>query len=79
MTSWFSRSKDGPSVAAQVAALRKHGAGKVFREVASGAKTDRVRLRRVLNQLDAGWSKKRLMNSSAASVIVGYRARPLWR
>jgi hypothetical protein len=28
-------------VAAQVAALRKHGAGKVFREIASGAKTDR--------------------------------------
>jgi hypothetical protein len=34
------------SVAAQVAALRKHGAGKVFREVASGAKTERAQLRR---------------------------------
>ena len=32
-------STDGQSVTAQVAALRKHGAGKVFREVASGAKT----------------------------------------
>ena len=45
---------DGQSVAAQVAALRKHGAGKVFREVASGAKTDRAQLRRLLDQLDAG-------------------------
>ena len=47
-------STDGQSVSAQVAALRKHGAGKVFREVASGAKTDRVRLRRLLDQLDPG-------------------------
>jgi DNA invertase Pin-like site-specific DNA recombinase len=47
-------STDGQSVAAQVAALRKQGAGKVFREVASGAKTDRSQLRRVLGQLDAG-------------------------
>jgi DNA invertase Pin-like site-specific DNA recombinase len=46
-------STDGQSVTAQVAA-RKHGAGKVFREVASGAKTDRAQLRRVLDQLDAG-------------------------
>ena len=30
-------STDGQSVTAQVAALRKHGAGKVFRQVASGA------------------------------------------
>ena len=47
-------STDGQSVIAQVAALRKHGAGKVFREVASGAKTDRAQLRRLLDQLDAG-------------------------
>jgi DNA invertase Pin-like site-specific DNA recombinase len=47
-------STDGQSVSAQVAALRKHGAGKVFREVASGAKTDRAQLRRVLDQLDPG-------------------------
>jgi DNA invertase Pin-like site-specific DNA recombinase len=47
-------STDGQSVNAQVAALRKHGAGKVFREVASGAKTDRAQLRRVIGQLDAG-------------------------
>jgi DNA invertase Pin-like site-specific DNA recombinase len=47
-------STDGQSVTAQVAALRKHGAGKVFREVASGAKTDRAQLHRVLDQLDTG-------------------------
>ena len=47
-------STDGQSVGAQVAALRKHGAGKVFREVASGAKTNRAQLRRVIDQLDAG-------------------------
>jgi DNA invertase Pin-like site-specific DNA recombinase len=47
-------STDGQSVNAQVAALRKHGAGKVFREVASGAKTDRAQLRRVIDQLDTG-------------------------
>src|SRR5882762_10063371 len=47
-------STDGQSVTAQVAELRKHGAGKVVREVASGAKTDRAKLRRLLHQLDAG-------------------------
>ena len=47
-------STDGQSVAAQVAALRKRGASKVFCEAASGAKTDRAQLRRVLDQLDAG-------------------------
>jgi DNA invertase Pin-like site-specific DNA recombinase len=47
-------STDGQSVAAQVAALRKHGAAKVFREVASGSKTERAQLRRLLDQLDAG-------------------------
>jgi len=47
-------STDGQSVAAQVAALRKHGAGKVFRETASGAKTDRAQLRRLVDKLDPG-------------------------
>jgi len=47
-------STDGQSVDAQVAALTAAGAGKVFREVASGAKTDRSQLRRVLGQLVAG-------------------------
>jgi DNA invertase Pin-like site-specific DNA recombinase len=47
-------STDGQTVNAQVAVLRKHGVSKVFREVASGAKTDRTQLRRVIDQLDAG-------------------------
>ena len=47
-------STDGQSVAAQAAQLTKAGCTKVFREVASGAKTDRSQLRRVLEQLDAG-------------------------
>jgi DNA invertase Pin-like site-specific DNA recombinase len=47
-------STDGQSVDAQIAALTAAGAGRVFREVASGAKTDRAQLRRVLDQLDAG-------------------------
>src|SRR6202790_2347039 len=47
-------STDGQSVEAQVAALAAAGAGKVFREVASGAKTDRAQLRKVLDQLAAG-------------------------
>ena len=34
--------------------LTKAGCKKVFREVASGAKTDRAQLRRLLAQLDAG-------------------------
>jgi DNA invertase Pin-like site-specific DNA recombinase len=34
-------SSDGQSEAAQVRQLRSAGAGKVFREIASGAKTDR--------------------------------------
>jgi DNA invertase Pin-like site-specific DNA recombinase len=47
-------STDGQSVDAQIRQLREAGAGKVFREVASGAKTDRAQLRRLLDQLDAG-------------------------
>jgi len=47
-------STDGQSVAAQVAALRAAGAGKVFREVASGAKTDRAQLRKAMAALQAG-------------------------
>jgi DNA invertase Pin-like site-specific DNA recombinase len=47
-------STDGQSVEAQIATLKKHGAEKVFREVASGAKTDRAQLRRVIGQLDTG-------------------------
>src|SRR5713101_4558242 len=47
-------STDGQSVDAQVRQLRAAGAAKVFREVASGAKTDRAQLRRLLDQLAAG-------------------------
>ena len=42
------------SEAAQVAALKRHGAGQVFREVAQGDKTDRAQLARLLHQLDGG-------------------------
>jgi hypothetical protein len=47
-------STGGQSVDAQARHLRAAGAGKVFREVASGAKTDRAQLRRVIDQLEAG-------------------------
>jgi DNA invertase Pin-like site-specific DNA recombinase len=42
------------SEAAQVVALKKAGAGRVFREVAQGGKTNRAQLRRLLDQLDTG-------------------------
>ena len=47
-------STDGQSVEAQVRQLIKAGCKRVFREVASGAKTDRAQLRRLLGQLEAG-------------------------
>ena len=47
-------STDGQSVAAQVATLTEAGAAKVFKEVASGAKTDRAQLHKLLNDLDEG-------------------------
>src|SRR3954469_5724118 len=47
-------STDGQSVDAQVTALTDAGAEKVFREVASGAKTDRSQLRRSINALGPG-------------------------
>jgi DNA invertase Pin-like site-specific DNA recombinase len=47
-------STDGQSEAGQVRQLRAAGARKVFRETASGAKTDRVQLRRVLAELGPG-------------------------
>ena len=46
-------STDGQSVEAQVRQLTKAGCKKVFRETASGAKTDRAQLRKALTQLDA--------------------------
>ena len=47
-------STDGQSLEAQVRQLDAAGAEKVFRETASGAKTDRAQLRRALAQLDSG-------------------------
>jgi DNA invertase Pin-like site-specific DNA recombinase len=47
-------STDGQSVDAQVKALRAFGAEKVFKETASGAKTDRAQLRRAVAQLGKG-------------------------
>jgi DNA invertase Pin-like site-specific DNA recombinase len=47
-------STEGQSVDAQVRQLTKAGCKRVFREVASGAKTDRAQLRRLLDHLDAG-------------------------
>jgi DNA invertase Pin-like site-specific DNA recombinase len=47
-------STDGQSEAAQVRQLRAAGAKKVFREVASGAKTDQPQLRRLLAEVGPG-------------------------
>jgi DNA invertase Pin-like site-specific DNA recombinase len=47
-------STDGQSVDAQVRQLTKSGCSQIFREVASGAKSDRAQLRKVLAQLGAG-------------------------
>src|ERR1700710_195720 len=47
-------STDGQSVEAQVRQLTKAGCKKVFRETASGAKTDRTQLRKALEHIDAG-------------------------
>jgi DNA invertase Pin-like site-specific DNA recombinase len=47
-------STDGQSVDAQVHELAKAGCTKVFREVASGAKTDRPQLRRAMAKLGPG-------------------------
>ena len=47
-------STDGQSVDAQVRQLTKAGCKKVLREAASGAKTDRAQLRKLLDQLVAG-------------------------
>lgn len=47
-------STEGQSVDAQVKQLRAAGAEKIFEETASGAKTDRARLRRALASLGKG-------------------------
>jgi predicted site-specific integrase-resolvase len=45
-------STDGQSLDAQVKQLRAAGAEKVFRETASGAKTDRIQLRRLISKIE---------------------------
>jgi DNA invertase Pin-like site-specific DNA recombinase len=47
-------STDGQSVDAQVKALSAAGAERVFKETASGAKTDRAQLRRAIDALGKG-------------------------
>jgi DNA invertase Pin-like site-specific DNA recombinase len=47
-------STDGQTLAAQDAALRGAGCAKVYAEKASGAKSDRAELRRVVGRLDEG-------------------------
>ena len=47
-------STDGQSVDAQVKQLDHAGAEKIFREVASGAKTDRAQLRGALDHIEQG-------------------------
>jgi DNA invertase Pin-like site-specific DNA recombinase len=47
-------STDGQNVAAQVAQLTKAGAAKIYKEVASGAKSNRTQLQKVITALDAG-------------------------
>jgi DNA invertase Pin-like site-specific DNA recombinase len=47
-------STDGQSVDAQVKQLRDAGAEKVFRETASGARSDRAGLRRALDHIGKG-------------------------
>jgi DNA invertase Pin-like site-specific DNA recombinase len=47
-------STDGQSVDAQVRQLRAAGAGRIFREVASGAPADRPQLRKAIAQLEGG-------------------------
>lgn len=47
-------STDGQTVSAQVAALNAAGASKVFSEAASGAKTDRAQLAKLMRVVQAG-------------------------
>jgi DNA invertase Pin-like site-specific DNA recombinase len=82
-------STDGQSVDAQVKQLRQAGAGKVFRETASGARADRPQLRRALVELGAGdvlfvtrldrlaRSTRDLLNTLAAIAERGARFRSL--
>jgi len=73
-------STDGQSLDAQVKQLRAAGAEKVFRETASGAKTDRAQLRDVLTvtRLDPlARSTRDLLNTLAAITGKGAGFRSL--
>src|SRR5271165_4340035 len=82
-------STDGQSVAAQIKELRDAGAEKIFRETASGAKSDRAALRRALAVLDAddvllvtrldrlARSTRDLLNTLAQIAAKGARFRSL--
>jgi DNA invertase Pin-like site-specific DNA recombinase len=82
-------STDGQTLDAQVAALKAAGAVRVFREMASGAKTNRAQLRRVIDQLDKGdvltvtrldrlaRSTRDLLNTLAAATAKGAGFRSL--
>jgi DNA invertase Pin-like site-specific DNA recombinase len=82
-------SPGGQSLDAQAKQLRDAGAAKVFREMVSGAKTDRAQLRRALDQLTAGdvllvtrldrlaRSTRDLLNTLAAIADRGARFRSL--
>jgi DNA invertase Pin-like site-specific DNA recombinase len=72
-------STDGQSVDAQVKQLRAARAEKVFRETASGARSDRAQLRRVLGQLDESdvlmvTRLDRLARSTITSKGAGFRS-----
>ncbi len=82
-------STDDQSVAAQMKELREAGAEKIFRETASGARSDRAQLRRALAQLDtddvllaprldrlARWTRD-LLNTLAAIAAKGAGFRSL--
>jgi DNA invertase Pin-like site-specific DNA recombinase len=82
-------SPGGQSAAAQTKQLRAAGAEKIFRETASGARADRVQLRRALAQLATGdvllvtrldrlaRSTRDLLNTLAAIADRGARFRSL--
>jgi DNA invertase Pin-like site-specific DNA recombinase len=53
-------STDGQTLDAQIAALKAAGAGKVYSEKQSGAKTDRAALARVLAALGSGRSPRKI-------------------
>jgi DNA invertase Pin-like site-specific DNA recombinase len=67
-------STDGLSVEAQVKQLRAAGVEKIYRETASGAKTDRAKLRRLLDRLAR--STRDLLNilATIAEKKAGFRS-----